>query len=193
MTMRAGPSIPFACLLGLLAACTAPASSPAADARPDCAEVEAFATQLVDVATDYDYEPSSGPRELAERVDVVLRGRLTGNSSVQGEYLGYELGDIEVIAGVAPEVDTTATVSVAFNPSYRPAGSHQDAIVPGAPIIAFAHRWEGLPGGLLATLPEGFMTACDGRAPIGWTADYDQWGEMDSLEDVAEAVQRPHP
>jgi hypothetical protein len=33
------------------------------------------------------------------------------------------------------------------------------------------------------------MTACDGEPPIGWAVDYDGWGTMASLDDVAEAVE----
>jgi hypothetical protein len=189
MVARLRLAVAMACLVGLSASCSTSSTS-ATDQSPDCREVEAFATQLVDVAIDFDYEPSTGPAELAGRVDVVLRGQLTGNSTVQGEYLGYELGDVQILTGDPPsEAGETAMVTVMFNPAYRPARSHQDAIVAGAPIIAFAHRWEGLPGGLIAGLPEGFMTACDGEPPIGWAVDYDGWGTMASLDDVAEAVE----
>jgi hypothetical protein len=190
MTARRRRAMALTCLVGLSASCAGASSTPAADQPPECREVDAFATQLVDVAVDHDYEPSSGPAELAGRVDVVLRGRLTGNSTAAGEYVGYELGDVQILAGEPPpRSGETATVAVRFNPAHRPASSHLDAVVPGAPIIAFANRWEGPTAGLLASLPEGFMTACDGQPPIGWTVEYDDWGTMRSLDDVAEAVE----
>jgi hypothetical protein len=49
-----------------------------ASGPPSCASIETFAAQLVDTGIAYDYEPSSSPAELAEWVDVVVVGELTG-------------------------------------------------------------------------------------------------------------------
>jgi hypothetical protein len=60
----------------------------------------------------------------------------------------------------------TATVTVMINPAYRPASSHQVAIVPGAPIIAFANRWEPRPAVCPPRCVRDHMTASDGEPPM---------------------------
>jgi hypothetical protein len=106
----------------IAAGCAAP-SGVAAPGPPSCSSIEAFAAQLVDVGITYDYEPSRSPAELAERVDVVMRGQLTGDvidqpraSDADDPYVGYEIMVDEVLAGEVADGSDTVVVSVPYNP-----------------------------------------------------------------------------
>lgn len=184
-------------LLGALAAGCAgadEAGGTTSGPSPDCSAIEAFAERLVDTGITYDYEPSSSPAELAEWVDAVLLGTLTGEVSTTAAgpdgYVGYEVAVTEVLAGAVPDGDTV-TVSMPYNPSHLGADAYADAVVAGAPVLIFARQHPDAPGGLTASVMEGFMTACEQGAPLGWVGSRDAWSEIEALDDVARAVRSP--
>lgn len=172
----------------------------AASGPPSCASIESFAEQLVDVGITYDYEPSSSPAELAEWVDVVIRGELTGEvedqpaSSETGDpYVGYEIAVDEVLAGEVADEPDTVVVSVPYNPSHADARAYANAATSGVPVLVFAYAAAHAPGGLTAAVMEGFMTGCEGEAPVGWVGELGEWSAMTSLDDIAAAVRSGTP
>lgn len=167
----------------------------AASGPPSCASIQSFAEQLVDIGITYDYEPSHSPAELAERVDVVVRGELTGEvkaqpapSEANDAYVGYEITVDEVLAGEAPDGSGTVVVSLLYNPHHADARDYANAAAPGVPVVVFASAAPHAPGGLTAAVPEGFVTGCEGEAPVGWVGELGEWSAMTSVDDVAAAV-----
>jgi hypothetical protein len=178
----------------IAAGCAAP-SGVAAPGAPSCSSIEAFAAQLVDVGITYDYEPSRSPAELAERVDMVVRGELTGDvidqpraSDADDAYVGYEITVAEVLAGEVADGSGTVVVSVPYNPFHTDVRAFANAARPGVPVVVFASATPHVPGGLTAAAVEGFATGCEGAAPVGWVGRSREWSTMTSLDDVATAV-----
>jgi hypothetical protein len=193
--MRSAPSVPRWVLTAVIAAGCAAPSGVAAPGPPSCPSIETFAAQLVDVGITYDYEPSRSPAELAERVDVVVRGELTGEvidqpraSDADDPYVGYEIMVDEVLAGEIADGSDTVVVSVPYNPFHTDARAFDNAARPGVPVVVFASATPDVPGGLTTAAMEGFATGCEGAAPVGWVGRSGEWSEMTSLDDVATAV-----
>jgi hypothetical protein len=193
--MRCTPNVTGVVLMAaMLWGCAASDGATTSD-PPACESIETLARQLVDVGITYDYEPSNSPAELAERVDVVIRGELTGevvdqsaSSDAGNPYVGYEISVDEVLAGELPDGSGSVIVSVAYNSSLLDADPFAEAATPGVPVIVFAYVAPDTPGGFRAAVIEGFMTACEGGAPIGWVGQLGEWSSMTSLDDVAAAV-----
>jgi hypothetical protein len=182
-------------MAGMVTGCAASGGVTAEEGTSSCASIESFAEQLVDVGFAYDYEPSSSPAELAQWVDVVIRGELTGEvedlpaSPDTGDlHVGYEIEVHEVLAGEVAEESGTVVVSMAYSPSHGEVSSYGDAAAPGVPVIVFASASTHAPGGLTPAVMEGFMTGCEGEAPIGWVGQLGEWSALTSLDDVAAAV-----
>lgn len=179
-----------------------PAAAPAS--VPDvtdvtCEQIERFAERLVDIGIAYDYEPSSGPAELAAWSDVVFGGTLTGevvdqpatapSAGATGDpYVGYVIAVEDVLAGDTSLVDETATVAMAYSPAHADAADYTQAAVAGIPVLVFAVEHPDAPGGLVATVMEGFLTACGDGPLLGWASEYGAWQDVDSLDVVAELV-----
>jgi hypothetical protein len=181
-------------VVAILTGCAASGGA-AAPGPPSCPSIESFAAQLVDVGITYDYEPSSSPAELAERVDVVIRGELTGDvidqpraSDADDAYIGYEITVDEVLAGEVADGSDTVVVSVPYNPFHTDARAFANAARPGVPVVVFASATPHVPGGLTTAAVEGFATGCEGAAPVGWVGRSGEWSAMTSLDDVATAV-----
>ncbi len=191
--MRGAEVVAWWLLTAMVSGC-ATAGDAAASGPPSCASIESFAAQLVDTGITYDYEPSSSPAELAEWVDVVVLGELTGEvqdqpaSSDAGDpYVGYEIAVDEILAGdVAGQ--RTVVVSVPYNPYHADARAYAGAVTSGVPVVVFAFAAPHAPGGLTAAVMEGFVTGCDSERPDGWIGRGDEWATMTSLDDVAAAV-----
>jgi hypothetical protein len=193
--MRGAPIVVAWVLVAGMSSGCAVTDGAAVSGTPSCAEIESFAEQLVDVGITYDYEPSNGPAELAEWVDVVIRGELTGEnenqpaaSGADDAYIGYEIAVDEVLAGEVAGATGTVVVSVPYNPSHADARAYANAATPGVPVIVFASVAPNAPGGLTPVTMEGFVTGCEGEAPVGWVGQLGGWSEMRSREDVATAV-----
>lgn len=175
-----------------------PAAAPPSETGatgPSCAQVETFAERLVDIGIAYDYEPSDGPAELADWTDVVLRGTLTGEmvdepmTSPAGDaYVGYEIAVEDVLAGDARLAGETATVAMAYSTFHADADHYAGAVVAGIPVLVFAYEHPDAPGGLVASVMEGFLTACGDGPLLGWVSNYGAWAEVTSLDVVAEIV-----
>jgi hypothetical protein len=182
--MRGAPTVAAWVLVAGISAGCAVTDGAAVSGTPSCAEIESFAEQLVDVGITYDHEPSNGPAELAESVDVVVRGELTGEvedqpaaSGADDAYIGYEVTVEEVLAGEAAVATGTVLVSVSYNPSHADARAHANAATPGVPVIVFASSAPHAPGGLTAAVMEGFVTGCEGKTPGGWVGQLGGWSE----------------
>jgi hypothetical protein len=192
--MRGAPIVAAWVVVAVMLSGCAAADGTTASGPTACATIESFAEQLVDVGIAYDYEPSSGPGELAGWVDVVVRGELTGmveeqsaSSDAEDAYVGYEIRVDEVLAGEAPDGSGAVVVWVAYNSYLGDAGPFAEAATPGVPVIVFGYAAPRAPGGLTAAV-EGFMTGCEGEAPLGWVGQLGEWPAMTSLDDVAAAV-----
>jgi hypothetical protein len=193
--MRGAPSVPWWVLVAVIAAGCAAPSGAAAPGRPSCPSIETFAAQLIDVGITYDYEPSRSPAELAERVDMVVRGELTGDvidqpraSDADDAHVGYEIVVGEILAGEVADGSGTVVVSVPYNSFHTDARAFANAARPGVPVVVFASATPHVPGGLTTAAMEGFATGCEGAAPVGWVGQSGEWSAMTSLDDVATAV-----
>jgi hypothetical protein len=151
--------------------------------------------QLADVGIVYDDEPSSSPSELAEWADVVIRGELTGDvidqprgSEADDAYVGHEITVDEVLAGEVADGSDTVVVSVPYNPFHAEGRAFANAARPDVPVVVFASTAQQAPGRLTAAVMEGFVTGCEGVAPVGWVGQSGEWAALTSLDDVAAAV-----
>ena len=122
----------------------------AASGPPACESIDTFAEQLVDVGTTYDDELSYSPAELAEWVDVVVRGELTGEvqdqpASSDADDVDYEIRVDQVLAGESPDESDTVVISVPYNPHHADARAYPSAVTPGcrswcSPMPRHMHR-----------------------------------------------------
>jgi hypothetical protein len=193
--MRGAEVVAWCLLTAAMVSGCATAGGATASGPPSCAVIESFAEQLVDTGITYDYEPSSSPVELAEWVDVVVLGKLTGevqdqpaSSDAVDPYVGYEIAVDEILAGDVAGEARTVVVSVPYNPYHADARAYADAVTSGVPVVVFAFAAPHAPGGLTAAVMEGFVTGCDSERPDGWVGRADEWATMTSLDDVAATV-----
>jgi hypothetical protein len=94
----------------------------------------------------------------------------------------------EVLAGEVADEPGTAVVAVPYSPYHADARVYANAVTEGVPVLVFAYAAAHAPGGLAAAVMEGFMTGCEGEAPVGWVGQLGEWSAMTSLDDVLAAV-----
>ena len=157
------------------------------DPEPTCAEIEAFADQLVDTGIRYDYQPSASPEALFADSDLVLFGTLTGGFDVRpGEpygFVGYEV-DVSVIYKGPPGADITdpLTIWVPVGAIADDGATFRDAIATGASVIAFADLDPTV--GFVASI-EGLATGCGGGPPLGFVGTAGDWADVETFGDLA--------
>jgi hypothetical protein len=172
-------------------------NSPAGTSVPTCEQITQFATQLVDIGITVDFDPTEGPAHLADRVDVVLHGVLTGSVtsrpsgwSEDDGYLDYEFTVTEILRGQLPEGRIVAVASVPYYVHHAPVADYADAAVPDIPVVVFGNWATDGSGSILVAIPEGFVTACDEGPLRGFVGTGGAWPSLSSLDDVMRAVPR---
>ncbi|HSK24167.1 MAG TPA: hypothetical protein VK906_13360, partial [Egicoccus sp.] len=163
-------------------------------ASAPCGDVTAFGARLGDTGITADEAAPDTPSELAQDVDLVVGGTLTGEVEVAngpgpaGEsYLAYELQVTDVIAGDAA-VGDTVRVSIAFDGEpLRSAELSRDVPV-GASALVFAYEVTDAPGGWVAADGNGFAVACEGGPPLGQVGDGPGWSGLADLDALIDAA-----
>jgi hypothetical protein len=166
---------------------------------PACEAIEAFVARMTDIGIAYDYEPSTSPADLAEQVDVVVTGTLTGGvgglppgaSPVGDAYVAYEVAVDEVLRGDPDVVGDTLWAAIAYAPGAADVDAFRAAVEPGIPVVVFG--WEARPeladlADVEPSVEEGFVTACEDGPLLGWAGSSGSWADLVTLDDVTADV-----
>lgn len=166
---------------------------------PSCEAIGTFAARMTDIGIAYDYEPSTSPADLADQVDVVVAGALTGGvgdlppgaSPVGDAYVAYEVAVDEVLRGDPSAVGDTLWAAVAYAPVDATPEGFAAGVSPGIPVVVFG--WAARPelaelADVEPAIEEGFVTACQDGPLLGWAGSAGSWSEVVTLDDVVAAV-----
>jgi hypothetical protein len=159
-----------------------------------CADVTGFGMRLADTGIAPDEAAPATPADLADDVDLVVAGVLTGaTEAVNGpgpageSYLAFEVEVTEVVKGDAG-TGGTVRVSIAFDGDPI-RGTALAADVPvGASVLVFAYEVTDAPGGWVAADGNGFAVACEDGPPLGQVGDGPGWSGLADLDALLDAA-----
>lgn len=169
-------------------------------ARSDaaCPDIADFAERLTN--TGFAGDPGDGtpsPADLAENVDLVVAGTLTGEVEVAngpgpaGEsYLAYELEVTDVVSGNAAAAGETIRVSIAFDGDPTRSSALASDVPAGASALVFAYEVTDAPGGWVAASGNGFAVACADGPPLGQVGEGPDWSDLADLDALADVARR---
>ncbi|MBS3939486.1 MAG: hypothetical protein KG028_00835 [Actinobacteria bacterium] len=159
-----------------------------------CADVRGFGTRLADTGIAPDEAAPATPADLADDVDLVVAGVLTGAAAAAngpgpaGEsYLAFEFEVTETIKGDAGAGDTVR-VSIAFDGDPARSAALTRDVPAGASVLVFAYEVTDAPGGWVAADGNGFAVACPGGPPLGQVGDGPGWPGMADLDALLDAA-----
>ena len=169
-----------ACSDGADGADLSPQTTSSTTAPPDISSCAAFLDTNLGIA--YDYTASTSPRDLADRADVVVDGRLT-SAAAETRWVTFGIAVDDTLKG-DPVDDITAAIEI--SPAIN-GDLYVRRLPEGARVVAFVDEDERVPGGHRLGGPEGFYVECPGVDTIHGSGP--GWAEIDDLDDIVAAVQ----